>query len=180
MNTEKRAIIINEIYQWRSNKLLPETYCDFLLALYTEGNQKDKESQSHKKRNLPISTYWVLYGLLFSFFSLMLLIVYFTELPFVLQMTIVGFSLLFSIAVTAYFIGKRAFFQVPLTVLLIQLLILSLNLTEFYTYGDTRWIGGMIVANCLLWIFIGAVYRLLYLFISGISGFLIFVASIIF
>ncbi|CQR46870.1 hypothetical protein BN1058_01153 [Paraliobacillus sp. PM-2] len=38
MSDEKNSIIIKEIQSWKSNHLLPEKYCNFLLALYTQGD----------------------------------------------------------------------------------------------------------------------------------------------
>lgn len=37
---KKRKIILTEIQSWKKHKLLPEHYCDFLTALYTEGSDK--------------------------------------------------------------------------------------------------------------------------------------------
>ncbi|EAZ85106.1 hypothetical protein BB14905_22588 [Bacillus sp. B14905] len=37
MTNPRKKIILNEILFWKQNKLLPEHYCDFLAALYTEG-----------------------------------------------------------------------------------------------------------------------------------------------
>lgn len=37
MDQQRRATIIHEIKYWKDNHLLPSHYCDFLLALYTEG-----------------------------------------------------------------------------------------------------------------------------------------------
>ncbi|WP_338789056.1 hypothetical protein [Metabacillus sp. FJAT-53654] len=179
MNNNKKNIIINEISYWKNNKLLPETYCDFLLALYTEGNQMDIDitSQMEQKRKA-ITIYQVfLYGLLLLLLPAMLLVIYFTELSFVLQMTIVGFFLVSSMNVTAYFIRKRVFFQVPLSITFIQLLIVSLSIIEKITNGDRLWIGGTVVVNCLLWILIGRIYRVIYLIISGIVGLAIFILT---
>ena len=33
MDETRKQIIINEIHYWKKNHLLPEQYCDFLLAL---------------------------------------------------------------------------------------------------------------------------------------------------
>ena len=33
---------MNEIKFWKQNKLLPEHYCDFLMTLYSEGNQHEE------------------------------------------------------------------------------------------------------------------------------------------
>lgn len=45
MDNPKKQIIINEILFWKQNKLLPEHYCDFLMTLYTEG--EDIQLQNH-------------------------------------------------------------------------------------------------------------------------------------
>ncbi len=37
MDQQRKATIIHEIKYWKDNHLLPPHYCDFLLALYTEG-----------------------------------------------------------------------------------------------------------------------------------------------
>lgn len=45
MDEERRTIIINEIKYWKKNQLLPEHYCNFLLMLYTEGEEIPEEEQ---------------------------------------------------------------------------------------------------------------------------------------
>lgn len=40
MNEERRKIIVQEIEQWRRGKLLPDQYCDFLLNLYGEPDER--------------------------------------------------------------------------------------------------------------------------------------------
>jgi hypothetical protein len=182
MNNEKKSIIINEIFYWKNNKLLPSTYCDFLLALYTEGNQVEEEliSQKNRLRKGKTAFQVLLYGLLLLLLlPAMLLVIYFTELSFVLQISIVSFCLVCSILITAYFIRKRAFFQVPISVTFIELFIASLSIVEYATNGDRLWIGMTVVVNCLLWIFTGSTYRVFYLLISGIVGLTIFVLTII-
>jgi hypothetical protein len=180
MNNNKKNIIINEIHNWKNNKLLPETYCDFLLALYTEGNQNDIEITSQKEQKRKAITVFqvFLYGWLLMLLPAMLLVIYFTELSFILQMTIVAFFLVSSLVVTAYFIRKRAFFQVPLSITFIQLLIVSLSIIEKITNGDRLWIGGAVVVNCLLWILVGRKYQVIYLQISGSVGLIIFILTI--
>ncbi|RCW65345.1 hypothetical protein [Saliterribacillus persicus] len=42
----KKDIIIDEIKHWKASKLLPEHYCDFLLALYTEGDVKEEKEKT--------------------------------------------------------------------------------------------------------------------------------------
>lgn len=182
MKTDKKNLIINEIHYWKENKLLPETYCDFLLALYTEGNQvEEDEKATKKKRNSKgisgIQT--LLYVILLFVFLATLLVIYFTELSFVLQISLVIFLLLISLVVTAYFIRKSLLFQVPLSLTFIQLLIGSISLIEYLTNGDQFWMGGTVVINCLLWIITGYFLRVKYLLISSSVGLIIFVLTVI-
>lgn len=181
MTNEKKKIIIQEIYYWKNSRLLPETYCDFLLALYTEGNQDKEElpSQTLKKNQGFTAFHGLICGLLLLLLLATLLVIYFTELSYVLQMSIVGFFLGTSIAVTAYFIRKRVFFQVPLSLSFIQLLLISLSLVDYLANGDRFWTGTIIVFNCLLWIVMGRMTRVLYLVISGVVGLTIFVLMVI-
>ena len=39
MNETRKKIIIQEIKYWKKSKLLPEKYCDFLLTLYSGGEE---------------------------------------------------------------------------------------------------------------------------------------------
>ena len=181
MTNEKNKIIIQEIYYWKNSRLLPETYCDFLLALYTKGNQEKEEFplQTIKKNQGFRTFHGLIYGLLLLLLLATLLVIYLTELSYVLQMSIVGFFLVTSISVTAYFIRKRVFFQVPLSLSFIQLLLISLSLVDYFANGDRFWTGAIIVFNCLLWIVMGRMTRVLYLVISGVVGLTIFVLMVI-
>lgn len=40
MNAQRKKIIMTEINYWKQNKLLPEHYCDFLITLYTQGDNE--------------------------------------------------------------------------------------------------------------------------------------------
>ena len=40
MNQQRKRMIISEIKYWKQNKLLPEHYCDFLITLYAQGEDK--------------------------------------------------------------------------------------------------------------------------------------------
>lgn len=45
MSDHRTEIIIKEIKYWKMNKLLPDIYCDFLLALYTKGETKEAKNK---------------------------------------------------------------------------------------------------------------------------------------
>ncbi|WP_066192929.1 hypothetical protein [Gracilibacillus timonensis] len=43
MKAERKQVIISEIHYWKSHQILPAHYCDFLLALYSEGEGADEQ-----------------------------------------------------------------------------------------------------------------------------------------
>ncbi|WP_058301870.1 hypothetical protein [Gorillibacterium timonense] len=43
MESEKHRVIVQEIEQWRRNRLLPEQYCDFLQNLYRDPDEDTKQ-----------------------------------------------------------------------------------------------------------------------------------------
>jgi len=45
MAIDKKQIIISEIRYWKTNKLLPEHYCDFLITLYAQGEDPDEVAE---------------------------------------------------------------------------------------------------------------------------------------
>ena len=51
MNSQKKAVILNEISFWKKNKLLPEHYCDFLMTLYSEGQEVEENNSTQLKIN---------------------------------------------------------------------------------------------------------------------------------
>ena len=39
MDPTRKKVILNEINFWKQNNMLPEHYCDYLIALYSEGGK---------------------------------------------------------------------------------------------------------------------------------------------
>jgi len=176
MDKEKKEIIIKEIHYWKENKLLPDTYCDFLLALYTEGNHYEETTAF--SANSKTGTHLIWTSAVFVLLLFSALVTYFTELSFVLQTVTSGFLLLASILVTAFLLVRKGKFQMPLVITFIQLLMTSLSFVEFATDGNSFWIATTVVTNCLLWMIIGGLFRIYYLLISGIMASLIFVITL--
>lgn len=56
MDQKRKQVLILEINRWKQNNLLPGHYCDFLLALYTEGRHQVHKN-SHKSLKLPDSEF---------------------------------------------------------------------------------------------------------------------------
>ncbi|MBS4191327.1 hypothetical protein KHA94_14145 [Bacillus sp. FJAT-49705] len=166
MNETRKKIIINEIVNWKKNRMLPEQYCDYLLALYTEGNQQEEtEGLGITKKNFQKNHYLFLLLVPLSVF-----LIHFTELSIILQMT---FSLLFvftAILFTFYFSRKGILLQIPLFVAALIILLASV---EFFSsvYPDSPLLlYSNLVINCIIWMIVGWKLKLPSFSISGISG----------
>src|SRR4051794_700217 len=66
MNQQRKRIIISEIKYWKQHKLLPAHFCDFLITLYTQGeDEEDINAKSEdailvkRKKNLNWTIIWL-------------------------------------------------------------------------------------------------------------------------
>src|SRR6478735_8070828 len=97
MDENRKQIIIKEIGYWKNNKLLPEQYCNFLLALYTEGTGINETNQGSKNpKNRKKVFVWLL------LIPIIVFIVYFTELSLILQIVFAIVFILIGIYLTFY------------------------------------------------------------------------------
>ena len=48
MNPQRKRMIISEIKYWKQNKLLPEHYCDFLITLYAQGEDENRNKNCRR------------------------------------------------------------------------------------------------------------------------------------
>src|SRR4051812_44543873 len=121
MDENRKQIIIKEIGYWKNNKLLPEHYCDFLMALYTEGTglQEINNSSKIRKKNL----LWLL------IIPVIVFTLYFTELSLILQMVFFIILILLGIYLISYFTRNGLLFQIPLILSALLLLFVSVEMT---------------------------------------------------
>ncbi|WP_338451587.1 hypothetical protein R4Z09_06825 [Niallia oryzisoli] len=162
MQESRKQIIINEITYWKKNRLLPEHYCDFLLALYTEGNgaqEKNKKSQWFKKELL-----------LLLFIPIIMVLFYFTELSLILQLVFAIILILIGIYLIFYFRKTGLLFQIPLIVTALILLFVSVKIT-LTLFPDTLIVLYTVLGfNCILWLAGGWKFKQLHFTLSGILG----------
>lgn len=162
---EHTRIIVKEIEFWKEHHLLPEHYCDFLMALYTKGNPVNHRDNKR--------IHWMEYfqiGILITLIPFSFLVIYFTKFHVLLQL---GIFILFSVYViwtVIYFKKNRnQLFHLPLVVMLILFLLYSvftvksLLLIEWGVYF-------VIPLNFMAWMFIGRKAKFKYLIISGLIG----------
>lgn len=172
MSVQRKKIIIAEVNYWKQNKLLPEHYCDFLIALYSEGEHRQEvdatvESVLSKKRKKFNLRYLIPILLTVGAGAGMFM---FTDLKgftvLVALMTIIGLLL------TAFFGKKKETDFVSLLYILSAILVLGMSLKVWLLLfeGQALVLVGLLLFNCLIWLVAGKLLKLLYFTISGVGG----------
>lgn len=176
MDNQRKQIIISEIKHWKESKLLPEHYCDFLLALYSRGEELD---DSNSKPFVPVlsqqknkTNKTILYLLLLVVFCTLSLFLFDNGSTLAFSVSV---ATLLSLLVYARSANAKKSESVPFIYIASAfiLLMLSLKLWTVYFEGQTILLIGLLIVNCLLWIIAGRVLNLIYFIISGIAGILL-------
>ncbi|WP_416149332.1 hypothetical protein ACM26V_24290 [Salipaludibacillus sp. HK11] len=179
---ERKRIIVSEIKKWQENKLLPETYCLFLLSLYSEGNDGMSETTSKKTDSLiPHAKKALLsFFIMIIVMVIILLAIYFTQTTSTVQVVILVGLLGLSIA-GAYFYHQKKSLYAHLYVVLATFIsfIITIVAMELFFPDNRIFLGGGILVLCLGWILAGWRYRYHYLYIAGGTGILLFIGLII-
>lgn len=168
MGIERKEIIINEIKHWKETKLLPERYCDFLLMLYTQGEDQQETTNTSK----PLGSIWFVLDL---FFLMLLLPVtsYFLVIETTglwLKITLILITIIIAIVHILYFYkNKSLVIHIPIIVLFTTLLTGSIAFNAFFALS-MYWV---IAFHCFMWIIVGYWKKLYYLIISGVLGLII-------
>ncbi|WP_330948611.1 hypothetical protein [Virgibacillus sp. MG-45] len=182
LNDQRTTTIIKEILYWKQHKLLPEMYCDFLLALYTNGEASTFEDEE-KISNQRMGTWTMKKGLQFFLLVLLVpfsfLVIYFTQFQLVLQLSILllffGFS---GWMLNNYKHVRDSSFHIALVVMLILFLIISDFFVKQLDLGSA--VSAIIVLfHFIFWFWISRKLRLNYLMISSFIGLFIAVGYLI-
>jgi hypothetical protein len=171
MNQHRKDIILKEIQYWKKNRLLPEQYCNYLLALYSEGQHDEKEG---KNKLIPIFLKAVFPNFLILLIIGVLLANYFTEMSIHLQITINLIFLCISIGFTWFYLRKNNVYSKIFMIL--AFLLFFVGTIEAYDYFFSRnnsVLASLAIIHCLLWFFSGKALRFNYLKIAGLAGILI-------
>ena len=166
MSKERIAVIISEIQYWKEHKLLPEEYCNFLLALYTNG-EGIGENEKYKNRSSVRTFLQVVLMVLLLPFSF--LVIYFTKFPSVLQLSILILFLSYSFWCFLYYKKKNIRIMHLSLVITLMLILLSTffigNLTRNAAIVNT-----VIFLNFLFWMGLSWKNKWNYLMITAIIG----------
>jgi hypothetical protein len=174
MSLQRKQIIVNEITFWKQNKLLPEHYCDFLIALYAQGESteiEEKESSSKailaKDRKNKIILYTILGVVTAILIALLIFVTSFVFLPIIVS----GIAI-FAFLYIAIKLAKNKSIMSPLIMVCSALLLLAISFKvwEAYFINYPLVLICLIIGNCLIWLFSGLLLKLAYFSISGIIG----------
>ena len=173
MNTQRKETIIQEIEYWKRNRLLPDQYCDYLMALYTEGEGVKFSAKGKRK------VFSLLFACLISLLvPITFLVIYFTEMPVHLQMLLVTFFVLLSIIGYFVFRKEESFVHIPVFVTALFILIFSIKSLDVLSFQlPLTFI--VITVQTVFWFIIGSIKKWYYLNISAIITLVLFVANII-
>lgn len=172
MTEDRKTIIIKEIQYWKDSHLLPSRYCDFLLALYTEGDlitSGEEPTEKSDQDQINISNVILIASNIFLL-PITFLLLYFTELNYFRQFI---FSLLMLVVSIGFYIVSIKKFKLNIAYAFIILLTVFflLSVTLIHQTFNSLLIT-TIVAACqsLSWIGLGYRNKSKFLIILGSLG----------
>lgn len=169
MSLQRKQIILNEINFWKKNKLLPEHYCDFLTALYAQGEYDGELADpdavlAKKKKGFPFL------HMIIGFVTVSLIVSLFLITSTVLIPLVVSGVVICLFLYITFKLAKKSLTPLLLVCTALLLLAMSFKIWDVYFFDQPAVLIGLIIGNCLLWLFSGMFMRLIYFSISGILG----------
>ncbi|WP_188453635.1 hypothetical protein [Virgibacillus oceani] len=169
MAEERIAIIIKEINYWKQHKLLPEMYCDYLLALYTKGTGQGEANTTEKgKIKMVLILQFILQLLLLPF---SFLVTYFTEFHPIMQLGILSLFIVLSFwQYKSLKTEDNIICQLSFVIFLLLVFLTSVFAGEILIRSN-QWLTTIIMLlNFLGWIVCSKKKGILYLNFIGIIG----------
>lgn len=163
MNETRKKIIINEIQYWKNSRMLPEHYCDYLMALYTEGNPEVK-SASHKRSFPYISVLLVLVTVS------ALIVNYFTEINPLMQMSLYIFLISLILGIIYYRKVSDLTLLFSLVGLALVILLLTVRVWEVFFPNKDLILYLILLMNSTGWFVIGQKINAQYFKVSSVLG----------
>ncbi|MFC7684651.1 hypothetical protein [Ureibacillus sp. GCM10028918] len=179
MANAKKKIILNEILFWKKNKLLPENYCDFLMTLYSEGNEIELEKEiSHQHSIIAQEKRNKFIIILLAFIATIGLFLALFMVPALtwLVVTVVG---IFAVVLMmmAYRISKKNELISPVLHIASALLLFGVSVKVSLEYFPEKQgiLYFLLILNCILWLLTGFKFKLMYFTVSGIVGLIVLI-----
>ncbi|NIK29678.1 hypothetical protein FHS45_002783 [Thalassobacillus devorans] len=165
MTKERKEIILQEIQYWKANRLLPESYCDYLLALYTQGEGLNQPLSGSSQWMIVTRVMIAFLMLLISF-----LVIYFTETAFIMQTGILSIFVL-GTGLTAVYLYNKKSIDFSVYVIIGLLLLLLWNVHIISIWQAPNWLfASIVMVHCLLWYWGGRKLDVIFIKIIGTLG----------
>lgn len=167
MNETRKKIVLNEILYWKQTRILPEKYCDYLLALYSEGDLEQQMATALPKKQ----TRFFLIEIFISLILITALIVnYFTEVQSAMQMSLFTFFICLLLGITYYQHKKQKSLLYPFIAAAFVLLLMSVRACELFFSSQTLMLYVILLSNCFIWLIVGRKMSYLYFTVAGWLG----------
>ncbi|KYD11580.1 hypothetical protein MXL46_02965 [Heyndrickxia sporothermodurans] len=173
MDSSRKEVIINEIIYWKNHKMLPDHYCDYLLALYSEGELNNEISDVNKRKHG--GKFGIFLFILCLIVSVSLFVIYFTELAFILQTMILTSFVVFLLILGFYYSNKEFWYSIFYIGAAFLFLLLSIHIIEKLFNNNSLALYITLFFNCFIWLLTGWRMKLLYFIISGVLGILVLI-----
>ncbi|MEK4629401.1 MAG: hypothetical protein ABS944_01780 [Solibacillus sp.] len=179
MSNPKKQIIMNEITFWKQNKLLPEHYCDFLMTLYSEGNNEQEITGNAKQaiRNVEKRRKWTFVSIFPITAAIMILLLFTIQYEWV----VIAVAGIFAIAclIGAFYFSKRNKLLAIMLQLAMALAVLGVTVKICLTYysNNNEMLYTMLIINCVLWLISGILMKIIYFTISGVLGLAVIIGA---
>ena len=173
MNEQRKKIIVAEIKYWKQSKLLPDQYCDFLLALYSQGDQQETEEITVKDslREKEKSKMWNRVVWLGIIGAALLVSLFLLPDQQVLPTALVTiFAVFLLVGGRLFNIGENDARPALFAIASLLLLSVSLHSWDAFFPSNTFILIGLLILNCVLWLGIGRKHQLIFFTISGYVG----------
>ena len=167
INETRKKIILNEILYWKQTRILPEKYCDYLLAIYSEG---DIELQIAAESPIKKGHFFLIEILISLILITALIVNYFTEVKTAMQMSLFIFFICVLLGITYYQHQKQKPMLYPLIATAFVLLLMSVRVWALFFYSQTLFLYVILSCNCFLWLIIGKRLRYVYFTVAGQLG----------
>lgn len=181
MNERRKKVILSEIDYWKRNNLLPGHYCDFLSTLYRGGEEEEDEGKHRsasilykEKRNQRIKL-----GMMIVLSFIIAIVMYMMNDFSSLLVGASGIVLLLGYA-TFKSVKKSSLLSFTYIASAFLLLMMSLKLWSLYFAEQPILLIGLLILNCVMWLFTGRLLKLLYFTLSGSFGLIAIILFIFF
>lgn len=167
MDENRKKMIIQEIQYWKNSRLLPEQYCDFLLALYSEGEEVPQQYQKARGARPKIVFPYLIVGFIIL---LTLFLNHFTQLPFGMQIGLSIFSII-ALLYAVFFFFKRSWpYHIPLIGAAFLFLLATVFAIEHSAPGRTDVLYFFLLGHCGIWLYTGKRLSIVYFSVAGYLG----------